>query len=47
MNACYYDCVNGRLILLTGNCAKPCPPDGGACNQTNGQIIVVDCPIEP
>jgi len=31
MPGCYYDCVNGQLVLLASNCPDQCPQNGGPC----------------
>ena len=41
---CHYDCINGQLVLLTGDCPLvPCAQDGGPCDSP-GQIMFKKCP---
>lgn len=40
---CYYDCVNGQLVLLYGNCSPiPCAQTAGPCDN-EGMIVFKKC----
>ena len=43
MQGCYYECVNGQLVLLVGNCSTiPCAQNGGPCSN-EGMIMFKKC----
>lgn len=42
---CYYQCIDGELVLLLSDCPNQCPQNGGTCNDTTGLIITKPCPL--
>lgn len=42
MQSCIYQCINGELVLLSGNCPGGCDAKKGSCSN-EGAVVGYAC----